>query len=433
MSQLILNLVRTVTGSPFIASVTVLATGTVIAQVIRLFASPILTRLYTPEAFGLFAAFMAFIVSLMPGITGKYETALVLPKHDNKAVHIFGVAVWFSMAVFILFLCFLLVFQNLLLDSFNAPELEGWIFLAPIVLLFGGLFNLGQFIAIRGDNYRLMARSKIVMAISTVLINILLGLMDVGFQGLLIGNLAGFIIAGVYLYFENFHKLAKACFSGIKKKIVLARAYSDFPIYNASSGILDGITVSLPVFFLSYYYPIEIVGYYALVMNVLIVPKRFLASAVSQVNLKKVAGFVNAGKPVEPYLYRLSASILLLSLPPSILLMVWGPELFHFVFGEMWREAGKFAQILAIALAVKLVSSTLSSSLGATNNNRLGALWKTLAFISTFTVLFLLSGREDVYTLLLALTINDLVLYVFYYFLILRAVKKPKKLLGVGA
>ena len=432
MSQLILNFVKTVRGSPFIASVTVLATGTVLAQAIRLFASPILTRLYTPEAFGLFAAFMAFVVSLMPGVTGKYETALVLPKHDNKAIHIFGIAVWFSLVVFALFLLFLLLFHELLLEKFNAPELEGWIFLAPFVLLFGGLFNLGQYVAIRTDNYQKMARSKIVMAISTVLINILLGMLDVGFQGLLIGNLLGFVVAGIFLYFENFRKLAKTCFSGLRKKSVLARVYSDFPIYNASSGILDGITVSLPVFFLSYYYPIEIVGYYALVMNVLIVPKRFLASAVSQVNLKKVVGFINTGQPVEPYLYRLSAGILLLSLPPSVVLIAWGPEIFNFVFGEMWEEAGRFAQILAIALAVKLVSSTLSSSLGATNNNRLGALWKTLAFISTFMVLFLLSGREDIYTLLLALVLNDLALYIFYYFLILKAVKNPKKLLGMG-
>lgn len=426
MSQLILKFVRNVTRSPFLASVTVLATGTVVAQVIRLLASPVLTRLYTPEAFGLFATFMAFVVSLMPGITGKYETALVLPKRNSRAVHLFGVAVWFSLVVFILFILILLFFQEIMLQRFDAVGLEGWIYLAPVVLLFGGLFNLGQFVAIRSDRYRVMAHSKVIMAITTVAINILLGLMGVGFQGLLLGSLVGFIVASVYLYSDNFVSLLKGCFSGVRKKIVLAKHYSDFPIYNASSGILDGITVSLPVFFLSYYYSVEVVGYYALVMNVLIVPKRFFASAVSQVNLKKIVECINTGRPIEPYLYRLSAAILLMSLPPSIVLMIWGPEIFSFVFGDVWEEAGRIAQILAIALAFKLVSSTLSSSLGATNNNRLGAIWKTLAFISTLIVLFVFSRHDDVYTLLIALVVNDMALYLLYYFLILMAVKNPK-------
>ncbi len=74
-----------ITKGSFLHNIAVLATGTALAQIIPLLASPILTRLYSPEAFGLFAVFIAIIMSISPAVMGSYELAIVLPKRDKTA------------------------------------------------------------------------------------------------------------------------------------------------------------------------------------------------------------------------------------------------------------------------------------------------------------------------------------------------------------
>ena len=74
--------------SEFTRNVLTLMTGTTIAQAIPIVISPILTRIYTPEDFGLFALFIA-ITSVFGSIaTGRYELAIMLPNKDENAINI---------------------------------------------------------------------------------------------------------------------------------------------------------------------------------------------------------------------------------------------------------------------------------------------------------------------------------------------------------
>jgi O-antigen/teichoic acid export membrane protein len=70
-----------------------------------------------------------------------------------------------------------------------------------------------------------------------------------------------------------------------------------------------------------------------------------------------------------------------------VIFTIYAPELFSFVFGEKWLVAGQFAQIMIPAIALRFIVSTLSSTLGATKNNKIGAIWKIIYFVSTILVL----------------------------------------------
>lgn len=66
--------------SEFNKNIFTLLSGTIIAQAIPIAISPILTRIYTPDDFGVFALFLA-ISSVFGSIsTAKYELAIALPK-----------------------------------------------------------------------------------------------------------------------------------------------------------------------------------------------------------------------------------------------------------------------------------------------------------------------------------------------------------------
>ena len=94
--------------SDFVRHVVTLMTGTAVAQAIPIAMSPILTRIYTPEDFGLFALYMSTSALLAEVATGRYELAIMLPKKDEDARDIFVLSV--MIATILSFLSFLVVF-----------------------------------------------------------------------------------------------------------------------------------------------------------------------------------------------------------------------------------------------------------------------------------------------------------------------------------
>src|SRR5690554_5233805 len=78
-------MIRKLTSSSLVRNASKLASGTIVAQIIAFITIPILTRLYSQEAFGLLAAFSAVVGFVSSFATLKYDTALVLPKEDRDA------------------------------------------------------------------------------------------------------------------------------------------------------------------------------------------------------------------------------------------------------------------------------------------------------------------------------------------------------------
>ena len=94
--------------SEFSRNVLTLMTGTTIAQAIPIAISPILTRIYTPKDFGLYALFISIAFILASVANGRYELAIMLPKKDEDAINIF--ALGFLITVFISLFLLILVF-----------------------------------------------------------------------------------------------------------------------------------------------------------------------------------------------------------------------------------------------------------------------------------------------------------------------------------
>ena len=79
-----------------------LMTGTTIAQAIPIAISPILTRIYTPEDFGIFAIFLAITLIIGSIANGHYEQAIMIPKKDEDAINIFALWSWNPWAMVVL-------------------------------------------------------------------------------------------------------------------------------------------------------------------------------------------------------------------------------------------------------------------------------------------------------------------------------------------
>ena len=142
--------------SEFNRNVLTLMTGTTIAQAIPIAISPILTRIYTPEDFGVLALFVA-ITSIFGSIAnGRYELAIMLPKKDENAINIFalGLIITFSMSFILLVL--VVLFNEQITELLKNDEISVWLYFVPIAVLFIGLYNMLAYYNNRKKYYKVI-------------------------------------------------------------------------------------------------------------------------------------------------------------------------------------------------------------------------------------------------------------------------------------
>lgn len=84
---------RRFSSSSLLRNISAVACGTAAGQVVVFAFSPLITRIYGPEAFGLQGVFLALISILSPAIALRYPMAIVVAETDGEFRHIARLAV----------------------------------------------------------------------------------------------------------------------------------------------------------------------------------------------------------------------------------------------------------------------------------------------------------------------------------------------------
>lgn len=412
--------------SQFTKAVTFIGLGVALAQLINISIMPVLARLYSPSNFGNLAVYLAIVTSVTPIVSGKYELAIVIEKSNKNSIQLLHIALWFIATVTLLTIGLVLSFSEIMIELTNAHSLGLWLYLTPLSLAVFGLVTPFNCLANRHKEYQVISVSKVLMALIASASAVGFGLFGIN-QGLIISNLLGSIAICVWLIYRYRTNLNIKEIKWNSRKSYLFQKYKSLPIFNATSSFLDGFTSALPILLLSRYFSSEIVGYYALMLRVSMVPFGFFSFAVSQVNLKKVAELTNQNLKVTPYLLKISLVLIICVVPAFFFLSLVAQPLFSWVFGSEWIFAGMYLQILFPAFALKLIVSTISTTLSATGHNQLGALWKISAFILTFFIYTFYAPKVDIDGMLMVMLVTDLGLYIFYFGLIVFSSLRPRK------
>ena len=105
--------------SEYSQNVLTLMTGSTLSQAISIAVSPILTRLYKPEDFGLYAIFVAIITIIGTIASGRYELAIILPKKEEDAINIFGLGILITIFMTVLTAILVFVFNDSIVYLLN--------------------------------------------------------------------------------------------------------------------------------------------------------------------------------------------------------------------------------------------------------------------------------------------------------------------------
>lgn len=347
----------------FTRDILTLIAGTSVAQAIPILITPILSRLYSPADFGLFAVYMSITNMLIVIATARYELAIMLPKSDPDAVNIMGLSIGVSLAVSVVTLLTVYYFNSELTELLDNPGISKWLYLAPVVVLLAGLTQSYTYWNNRKRLYKRIATSRVIKSIITAISNVGLGLGGIGSGGLIIGNVLGQGIAAGFLggmILKDNDKLGK--FIHPKTAIELAKVYKKFPTWNLLSSGLFVFKESLTVIFLSRYFESSFVGFYYFSVRLLKLPVNVIVSAISDVYYQKLSQLENHND-----IYNLSYHYLKLFFTvfiiPYIIFVLSLPYAIPFAFGNVWEGLDAFLAILSFPIFLNLISSHFSKIL----------------------------------------------------------------------
>ena len=349
--------------SEFSRNVLTLMTGTTIAQAIPIAISPILTRIYSPKDFGIFALFIA-IVSIFGTISSaRYELAIMLPKKDEDAINIFALGFLITLFVSMVLLVIVLIFDKKLVELLGNKEILLWLYFVPISVFFIGIFNLLNYFNTRQKNYKDLARATIIRSIVLAIIQVIVGYMKSGAYGLISGQIISQLFANMKLITNIIKNKILVSHIKIIKIIALAKRYKKFPKYSMFAILANTLSYQLVSIFISTIHSISTLGLYSLVQRVLGAPSSLIGSSIAQVFFKE-ATIEKQKTGKTNVVFKLTVKkLIIIGVPIYGFIFYIIEDFFAFVFGEEWRLAGYYAQILTPLFFIRFVSSTVSAIL----------------------------------------------------------------------
>jgi len=398
-----------------------LMTGTAIAQAIPIAVSPILTRLYSPSDFGVFAVYMAVTAVLSVIATGRYEQVVMLPQKDEDAANVVVLSLIVSTFFSMILLVIVAIWNSSITALLGNPEISGWLYLIPFSVLSMGAYNTFTYWLNRKKCFRAMSANRVMQGSVTASGQVFSGYWKTGPAGLIVSFVVGWIPA---IYFAARSYDYKAYPLRLSSIIAQAKLYKNYPGFSAPGALLDCASVQAPVFFLARGYEAATVGFFSLAIRVLSAPASIISTSIGQVFFQKISALIhNDREKIPSEVFNTAKKLTVVAAVIFIPFMIFGDDIFGFVFGEKWRIAGEYLLILAPALFVRFVVSPLSTLLLATGNVRLCTLWQTLYFVSSIVVLSILI-RHSITEFLVGFVINEIVMYALYFYLIIIASKR---------
>ncbi|MFI8493299.1 oligosaccharide flippase family protein [Peribacillus butanolivorans] len=345
----------------YINDIITLSVGTIIAQIIMIVASPLITRLYTPSQFGVYTLLMTIVSVIGPNINGRFDMAIVTSENKKEADILTVTSILFCLIMTVLISIGLILIYIFVPDTFN--EIGPWVFILIPIFMLSGLINTLLSYNNKYKQYKLIRSVSVMRSIALSLGQVIFGFLGLGIFGLIISQVISLAL-GV-------KKQAKYCLGNFRHLILVRKSevlgivkkYKNQPMYSFPANVVNALSYSLTYFCITSMYGVNEVGFYALCQTVLGLPITIICSNVSRVFFRQAG---ESYRENGSFFSVFKKTILILSvgsIPTFLILFLFSNKLFAFAFGTDWGVAGDYAQIMAPMFAIRFITIPVISSL----------------------------------------------------------------------
>ena len=401
----------------FARGVSVLVGGTAGAHLLTVLAAPILTRLYSPEDFGLLAVYASLLGLIGVVASLRYELAIPLPESDEEAAHVTVLSLLILFGMTVLTAIVMTIFGSTITNALGVPALTDYLWLLPVGMLLGGVYNVFNYWAVRTKSFTTIAGTKIWQAVVSLVIQ--LTAFKLGGVALLFAQVAGQSVGASRLgkgplKTASFEKLG---FFDIRNA---AKRYRRFPILSSWEGLLNSISHQIAPLGFAAFFSVASVGFYALAHRILTLPLSILGSAVSNVFFSTAAEEKNN---LSRSFEITSGYLIQITLPPMVLLAIVAPEFFEVLFGASWKTAGEFVRWMTPWLFLQSISSPLSVIFSVMEQHAQGLSWQIFLVVVRTLALILGIASGDLFWTIICFSFASSIAYAVLFVWLARLVK----------
>lgn len=392
--------------SSFVKNVMLVASGTAGAQAITMLFTPIITRLYSPETFGLLGIFISVSAIFFPLASLSYPMAIVLPKKEVEAYYLvklsFIVTLFISIVISILFF----PLSNFLLELVNAEGLKNYIFLIPLTIFFTGVLSIYSQWLIRKKEFKVLAKVNVYQSLIVNLFKTGFGLLNPLAIYLIITTSFSYLLQAILLKelsitYKNIKN--KSYLKSKKKLIYIAKKYSDFAIFRTPQNVINSFSQNIPILLLASLFSPASAGLYTIARIALGIPSRLLGQSVSDVFYSRINEASHNKEDITYMIIKATKTLAIIGVLPFGTIILFGPDLFQIVFGDEWYKAGEYARWLAILLFFAFINRPSVASIPTLKIQHLFLYYEVIS--SSARIIALLIGfyifKNDLYAVML--------------------------------
>jgi O-antigen/teichoic acid export membrane protein len=356
-------------------SAALLAGSALAGQVLVVAAAPALSRIYSPADIGALSVYAAAVAVLLTLVTLRYEAAIPIADDEVVAANLLVASLVAVVGFTALAGLALALGGDAALRAVHAEALRSYLWLLPLGLAGAGLYRTLSSYAVRALAFGRLAWTTFTQSCLQLVLQIGVGLAVAGPLGLLLGSIGG--NAGgtgnlLRLLWQRERKALRAVSrAGVA---AAARRYRRFALISSPASTLSGASVLAAPILLAALYDAHVAGWYALSQRVVGLPAATVGGAVANVFYGRASRLGRGDTEEVRRLFALIAGRLaVLGVVPFALLALVAPWLFAHVFGPEWREAGRYAQLLAPLFFVQFVVAPGAQTIFVYERNELQA------------------------------------------------------------
>jgi O-antigen/teichoic acid export membrane protein len=246
---------------------------------------------------------------------------------------------------------------------FNTEQSSSWLYYVPLMILLSGCYGALNYWNNRRKNFARLSANRVLKSVVSSGANVGLGFAGAGSSGLIHGSVLGQActtgLFGFQAWREEKSLRAALTFGAMRRQAI---RYRDFPKYLVASGLVEAGAGQVPIILFSSLFGAAALGYFSLAMRLVSLPMGLIAESIRDVFRQTASEHFASYGTCRPVFMQTCRRLLLLSVLPFSIILLFGPFLFAFVFGDQWRPSGAHAQIMVPMLFLRFVSSPLSST-----------------------------------------------------------------------
>lgn len=395
--------------------------GNVGAQAINFITIPMITRLYSPDSYGLLTIFISISMVIVSMSNLRLNVAILLPEEEEDAITVLAICL-----LILAIACILTLIVGLSVFYVDFSILQPYrnfknyvIFMSFYVFLQGAflIFNPWH---MRKNQFKILSISTIFQIGSDKGISIGLGYIFGDNPLWLIGGATfGSLISTWILFFKGIRielrkaiqKLTYSAFSSIVNR------YKVFIIYSPIN-LLETLSKEIIPILFGIFFDATIVGFLGLANRIMRRPLNIFSDAITRSFFHELA---EANKNCVSYtqkVYDMFYYLFLLGSVPVIIFSLIAPEFIGVIFGKSWESSGAYVGILAfpffsnflyrplsivfevqerqglrfLVTIINFIAAPLTIYLGALTHDSIKtvSLYSGIVFMLDFTFIFLL-------------------------------------------